>query len=201
MRCLSGWMVALAFAPALFAGCGGGAAPTPPTPGTLTLAWTPTPPSLLAETTGTLYFEELYAVGDSGFDRRLERRDVLVPLEAPTELVLTDLPQGLYSRFRGEIEGLTLDATYQGTPVQIRAAFEAVWIDLRGDGVEVALGHSGRFLLAFDIGAWFDATVLDSAERTGDVLLFDPTHNRELLLDVLNRIGASFSLTTLATDG
>lgn len=201
MRCLSGWMVALAFAPALLVGCGGGAAPAPPAPGTLTLAWTPTPPTLLANTVGTLYFEELYAVGDGGFDRRLERRDVLVALEAPTELVLDDLPQGIYSRFRGELEGLSLDATYQGTPVQIRVGFESLWVDLRGDGVEVALGHSGRFSLGFDIGAWFEAAALDSAERTGDVLLFDPTHNRELLLDVLNRIGASFTLTTLATDG
>lgn len=177
-------------------GCGGTAVTPPPQPGTMSVHWTPVAPTTITDVTGSLLLEEVWVLGDGPIDKRLQMRNITVDLVQPTDLLYSDLPQGLYSRYRSEIRGVTLDGTYQGTPVSIHAMFDDLFVDLRGDPVEMSLGHSGRFNVSFDLEAWVEPGELDACELTNGTILLDPTHNRTTLLTILERVPNSFSMVT-----
>lgn len=189
----------MALGVAALGGCGGSAITQPPAPGVLKVAWSPSTTSTLGPIAGRILFEEVFVLGDTAIDQRAMMRDIPVPFESPSELPFTDLPQGIYSRYRSEVRGVTLDGQYGGTPLHIDVLLDHLFIDLRGDGVEISLGHSGRFLVGFDPASWFAAGELDAAEQTEGEILLDPTHNVDLLLRVLNRMPDNFSFATQAT--
>jgi len=71
-----------------------------------------------------------------------------------------------------------------------------VHIDVRGDGIEVSLGHSASFDIAVDVSAWFAPGELASAQPSGGVIAIDVTHNLDLAVKVAGRLKSSFSLMT-----
>jgi hypothetical protein len=144
--------------------------------------------------------EEIRFAGDSGED--LETEGVSLDLlGTPPPVVVDNAAPGLYSRVRlrlgkGDGETLSIDGSFEGTPLQFRARDEDE-IDLRcPSGRPLDPGGEVRFVVDIDRSRWFQGVELHEAEAEGGIVRLDPDEepNRELAEEVFENIKASFSI-------
>jgi hypothetical protein len=176
------------------AGCGPPSTIVEPQPGVLTVVLTPSLPATFTNVHGNLGLESLTVLGDVAPDARATKQ-VSGNLENPITLTYLGLPQGFYSGVRGELEHPSLEAIYKGLELHMDLQVDDLHLDLRSEGAEVALGHSARFTLAVDVGAWF-AQDLDGAQVSDGSIVIDASHNTDLALKIAQRLRGSFSLMT-----
>jgi hypothetical protein len=179
---------------------------TPPAPGTLSLGFTPVAPALsgLTLTRAATVLEDIAVLGDVAPDDRSMISMVNVDLTAAgLSFSFTDLPQGLYSRVRFEVDSLDIEGTWKGVPLRVQIQPEGyadaetndLFIDLRSPvGQELGPGHDASFPVTIDASTWLVASELDSAVDFDDGIRINNHDNPALRDAILARVMSSCSL-------
>jgi hypothetical protein len=176
--------------------------PPPPASGTLTLTLAASPPALtgLTVTGGGLELEHIAVIGDVAPDPRSMLGETKAEWTKERELPFKELPQGLYSRVRFDAEKLSLDGTWQGTPLKIRCELHDLRVDLRSpSGREISPGHDARFRVGIDATHWLDGVDLSSAQLVEGQIRIDEANNAALRAQISAAVStAAFQLSDSA---
>jgi hypothetical protein len=184
----------------LAVGCGGTSAPPPPTTGEIDVQFTakPSTDARLAITGGRLGIDELDLFGDVSSNRAMAQGVEIDPTSTQVQSVmLTGLPQGIYSRLRVKPETVELQGTWRGTPLAIAFELDDQWTDLFAQGApELTPGATLAFPVTIDEGAWFAGVDLDQATASGGQIQIDGTQNSAIMQSIANALLGSFTLTS-----
>ena len=179
-------------------GCGNPGGSNGPQPGTLTVDVKPAASAVagLTLTSGKMEIEGLTVYGDVTPDGRSMVQEFSLDLVSPgATFSLSMLPQGVYSRVRFAVDGVSVAGTWKTTPftVALEGGDNNV-IDLRSNGVEVGPGQNVGLSVGVDPGSWFANNLLDGATVSSQQIVVNSLSNGAVGAQLLARIPASFTL-------
>lgn len=126
----------------------------------------------------------------------------LVQLHLPNgslDTVFPDAPYGLYSHVAANLDEVSLQTTWRGTPVLLQIEGEYLSVDLLAPAQEYGPSMSAHLGVQLDMSGWFDPARLDAAVLDQGVILIDFRHNAGIAAAMASAIQASFSLAPSAS--
>jgi hypothetical protein len=195
------WRVAsLALALAAW-GCGAAPLPQPAQPGVIQVQFAVQemndPAYMLSS--GTVGFESIEVFGNVSTSTRGRLGPSTLDATLPGQrLTLPDLPDGLYSRLRLDVESLTIAGTWRGVPLRVQFEIEEAKVDLRLEaGAELAAGQSITFAVAVAAPSWLASVDLSQAVVDNGEILVDADHNRAIARAIAVALLTSFTLPAI----
>jgi hypothetical protein len=171
-----------------------------PPPGTLTVAFKPTPPSVanLTLSSVTLVVDRIMPIGNAPPPGPPPPTRLTIDALSTTgaSLDFDHLPQGVYSRVQFSVDGVTVHGSWRGTPLTAMVGmFGGNQIDLRSStGREIGPGLDATLSVAVDVSSWFAGDVLDGATSSGGQIVCDMQNNPMVTGQLSMLVNSSFTL-------